>query len=138
MTLKHSTPLCLSLKSNRIIKLEGLENLRNLQEFYISHNGIQKIEGLDNNLNLTTLDVAGNRIDKIENVSQLKQLEEFWCNDNQIDGWGCLEELRNISTLETIYLERNPIQSQDNGAYRRKVMLTLPQIKQLDATLTGN
>ena len=35
-------------QSNRIIKLEGLDSLVNLEELYISHNGIEEIEGLDN------------------------------------------------------------------------------------------
>ena len=42
----------LSIQSNRITKIEGLESLENLEEFYISHNGIQRIEGLENNVEL--------------------------------------------------------------------------------------
>lgn len=34
-------------QSNRIVKLEGLGSLLNLEELYISHNGIEEIEGLD-------------------------------------------------------------------------------------------
>lgn len=37
-------------QSNRILKIEGVEKLVNLEEFYISHNGIEKIEGLDTNV----------------------------------------------------------------------------------------
>ena len=50
----------------------------NLDQLYISHNGIQVLEGLDNNLKVKTLDMACNRIKKIENVSHLVELEEFW------------------------------------------------------------
>ena len=35
-------------QSNRIVKLECLGSLLNLEELYISHNGIEEIEGLDN------------------------------------------------------------------------------------------
>jgi protein phosphatase 1 regulatory subunit 7 len=40
----------LSIQSNRITKLEGLEELAALEELYISHNGLGKIEGLDKNV----------------------------------------------------------------------------------------
>lgn len=32
------------------MKLEGLEGLTELEEFYISHNGVERLEGLDNNV----------------------------------------------------------------------------------------
>lgn len=37
-------------QSNRITKLEGLQNLISLKELYLSHNGIEVIEGLENNV----------------------------------------------------------------------------------------
>lgn len=40
----------LSIQSNRITKLEGLEVLPELEELYISHNGVLRIEGLDKNV----------------------------------------------------------------------------------------
>lgn len=42
--------VCLYLQSNRITKIEGLQNLVNLRELYLSHNGIEVIEGLENNV----------------------------------------------------------------------------------------
>ena len=66
----------------------------NLEELYISHNGLEKLEGLENNVGitrfhgfsktqcfkvkLTTLDVGNNQISIIENISHLKALKEFW------------------------------------------------------------
>ena len=44
--------LIFSFQSNRIVKLEGLDSLVNLEELYISHNGIEEIEGLDNLVSL--------------------------------------------------------------------------------------
>ena len=40
----------ISLQSNRITKIEGLQSLSNLRELYLSHNGIEVIEGLENNV----------------------------------------------------------------------------------------
>lgn len=44
----------LSIQSNRITKLEGLDGLTNLEEFYISHNGLTKLEGLEHNVRRTS------------------------------------------------------------------------------------
>lgn len=55
------------------------------------------------------------------------------CNDNQIENWHDIEALKNSPRLETVYLDRNPI-SRD-AAYRRKLKLALPTLKQIDATL---
>nr|XP_049604315.1 protein phosphatase 1 regulatory subunit 7 isoform X4 [Syngnathus scovelli] len=110
----------LSIQSNRITKMEGLQNLVSLRELYLSHNGIEVIEGLENNKKLTTLDIAANRVKKIENIGHLTELQEFWMNDNQIDNWSDLDELKNAKSLETVYLERNPLQK--DPQYRRKIM----------------
>ncbi|KAL5013509.1 hypothetical protein ScPMuIL_007779 [Solemya velum] len=131
---------CLSIQSNRLLKIEGLETLVKLDELYISHNGIECISGLENNVNLTTLDLAGNRIKRLENLSHLSQLEEFWFNDNKLDVWDDVEQLASLKTLRTVYLERNPIWYDPCGetsdpSYRRKVLIALPGLEQLDATL---
>lgn len=127
----------LSIQSNRITKIEGLEELTSLEELYLSHNGVQRIEGLENNLKLSTLDVGNNQIPAVENLSHLKALTELWMNDNNIPNLRALEsELGKISTLKTIYLEGNPCQREDEGGYRRKIMLALPQVKQIDATFS--
>ncbi|KAF9069257.1 L domain-like protein, partial [Rhodocollybia butyracea] len=121
----------LSIQSNRITVIEGLERLTNLEELYLSHNGVKKLEGLDNNTKLRTLDLGSNFIPTIENVSHLVQLEELWAMPDlrSLDS-----QLAHITTLETLYLEGNPCQRNDASGYRRKIMLALKQLKQIDAT----
>ena len=61
-------------------------------------------------------------------------------NDNQLEEWADLEHLVPCKNLETIYLERNPLWRDKTTPntidpnYRRKIMLTLPWVKQIDAT----
>jgi protein phosphatase 1 regulatory subunit 7 len=43
-------------------------------------------------------------------------------------------QLRGTTTLKTIYLEGNPCQTNDAAGYRRKTILALPQVTQIDAT----
>jgi len=135
--IHHLTNLkILSIQSNRIHKIENLSALKALEELYLSHNGIEKIEGLEFNTNLKVLDISNNRISVFENLSHLVNLEEIWANDNQLSSFAELEILSNSKKLSTIYLERNPLQTVEPTAYRRKIILTLPQITQIDATLT--
>lgn len=56
-------------------------------------------------------------------------------NGNKIPDLQTLEpHLGGLATLETLYLEANPCQTKDMTGYRRKIMLALPQLKQIDAT----
>lgn len=86
---------------------------------------------------MTIVDIANNALTKIENLSHLPVLEEFWANNNQFDN-ECYkqveEELGKIKTLETVYLEGNPMQLNNKATYRNKIRLALPHIKQIDAT----
>lgn len=43
-------------------------------------------------------------------------------------------QLKNAKDLDTIYLEGNPLQESMGASYRRKIMLALPQVSQIDAT----
>lgn len=84
---------------------------------------------------LRTLDVGNNAISKIENIAHLAELEEFWASGNQIPDLRDLDsQLAHLANLETVYLEGNPCQTNDPTGYRRKVILALPQVKQVDAT----
>lgn len=53
-------------------------------------------------------------------------------NNNLIECWSDLDELKGAKNLETVYLERNPLQK--DPQYRRKIMLALPTVRQIDAT----
>jgi protein phosphatase 1 regulatory subunit 7 len=56
--------------------------------------------------------------------------------------WEDIDQLKPLTGLQTIYLERNPIwrdahnENKQDPNYRRKLILALPWIKQIDATYT--
>ena len=59
----------------------------------------------------------------------------FQLNNNKIPDLNALEpQLKHLTSFETIYLEGNPCQQSEGASYRRKIMLSLPQVKQIDAT----
>ncbi|GAA6050909.1 hypothetical protein JCM3770_002529 [Rhodotorula araucariae] len=124
----------LSIQSNRLTKIEGLDALTELEELYLSHNGLTRIEGLRKLTKLTTLDVGHNKIEDVsaEELAPLVELEELWANDNQLRTIPSLPESTHPN-LATIYLEGNPLQKELGAAYRRRVMLELPQVQQIDA-----
>lgn len=127
----------LSIQSNGLKKIEGLDELENLEELYLSHNFISKIEGLEHNTKLTTLDITSNKISKVENVGHLKNLTDLWLSFNQVDQTfeSLGDELKQLPDLETIYLEGNPIQTNNETSYRRKLVLNLgPSLQKIDAT----
>jgi protein phosphatase 1 regulatory subunit 7 len=141
----------LSIQSNRIIKIENLEYLVNLTQLYISDNGLTKIEGLEKLTKLNVLDLSNNKIERLENIENLKELEEFWFNNNMLSKWEDIDLLKQLPKLKCLYLEHNPIYYANNvkpstltemsgtdsinSGYRRKIIITLPNLEQLDATL---
>lgn len=51
---------------------------------------------------------------------------------------GLDKELKSIAALRTLYLEANPCEINDRVHYRRKVILALPQLTQIDATYVNS
>lgn len=121
--------------ANRISKIEGLENLTELKELYLSENRIQNIENLDKNLNLTILDLSKNQIEYLDNIQILDSLNELWFNNNQIKTIDELNKLVPMKNLQCIYIHDNPAFDREEN-YRSKVLLQLPQLIQLNATET--
>ena len=62
-------------KSNKIKRIENLDECINLQELNLSYNYISKIENLSTLINLKTLDLSENSIKKFENLNALVSLE---------------------------------------------------------------
>ena len=61
-------------------------------------------------------------------------------NNNRISEWNDVQQLAQLKSLETVYLEHNPIwqdksaPGREDANYRRKIMLMVPWVKQIDAT----
>ena len=132
-------------------KIENLDNLVNLSQLYLSDNGITELEGVNCLVNLKTLDLSNNKIKRLANLDGLQMLEEFWFNDNELAHWEDIDLLKPLAKLRCLYLEHNPIyyinnvkpspliaatdNQVNNANYRRKIIFTLPNLEQLDATL---
>ncbi|KAL8657280.1 MAG: hypothetical protein Q9226_002067 [Calogaya cf. arnoldii] len=126
----------LSIQSNRLPVISGLNALVNLEELYISHNALTHISGLDNNRNLRMIDISSNQISRLTNLKHLEHLEEVWASSNQLSSFDEVEkQLADKKELTTVYFEGNPLQTKSPALYRNKIRLALPQIKQIDASM---
>ncbi|TRY51358.1 Protein phosphatase-1 regulatory subunit 7 alpha2 [Cryptosporidium tyzzeri] len=127
----------ISLQSNRIVNwsINFSKNVNNVQELYLSDNQLISPDKVyfDSFQNLKVLDLGGNKIQNLEAISKIESLEELWINDNDICDINQLILLKNLRNLQTLYLERNPIQNQLGPAYRLTVIKIVPWITQLDA-----
>ncbi|PNG99663.1 Protein phosphatase 1 regulatory subunit pprA, partial [Tetrabaena socialis] len=126
----------ISLQSNRLTSMAGLEACTALEELYLSHNGIQRLEGLGPLARLKMLDVSSNRLTALQpdDLASQTELEDLWLNDNQLPAVDAaldraLEPVR--QSLTCLYLEGNPAAS--DTQYKRKLTNMLPKLKQLDS-----
>ena len=124
-----------SIQSNRLTRISGLESLVNLEELYLAHNLLTEISGLDHNVKLRTLEISNNQIKHLTNLDHLKNLEELWASSNLLHSFEEIEKaLKDKEKLTTVYFEANPMQFENPALYRNKVRLAIPQIQQIDAS----
>lgn len=136
----------LDIQSNRLIKIDNIIHTELLEEMYFAHNGITddglllSLNGINierNYPNLTVLDLSRNQITTTKSFINLLSLEELWISGNQISDFKEIEPLHTLGqTLQTIYLEYNPIQSLD-PLYRKKIHEIIPSLQQIDAYMIG-
>ncbi|CDJ50323.1 hypothetical protein, conserved [Eimeria brunetti] len=125
-----------SLQSNRIEEWspELFENCPKLSELYLSHNNLPSPPvDIRRLAELTVLDLCCNRIDDVEAIASLSQLHDLWLNDNKLATVEKIRCLQQLAALDTLYLERNPLQASLGPGYRQAVTDLLPRLSQLDA-----
>lgn len=128
----------LSLQSNRLESwdLSFFSKCPKLQELYLSHNNLPSPpQEIEQQAGLRVLDLGCNRVSELESVCSLSHLQDLWLNDNQLTNMSQCRCLARLPALETLYLERNPLQADLGPAYRQAIMDLLPRLSQLDALL---
>ncbi|MHA1190977.1 MAG: leucine-rich repeat domain-containing protein [Promethearchaeota archaeon] len=96
----------LSLRDNKIKKIENLEACINLANLNLSRNIISIIEGLDTLKNLKILSLAGNKISKIGGIDKIENLTKIELYDNQISK---IEGIKHLKKLEEFRISKNQI-----------------------------
>lgn len=133
----------LDVQSNRLTTIENISHPEVLEELYLAHNAITSAgasmeTGLAQEFpNLSVLDLSRNRLTTTAPFRHLTALEELWISGNQIETFDEVEPLVELgSTLQTIYLEYNPLQN--DPLYRKKIAEKIPSLKQIDAYLIND
>jgi protein phosphatase 1 regulatory subunit 7 len=130
----------LDLQSNR---LEVVENLTSqidcLEEIYLAHNGITT-EGASHPTGLaqdfkvlSVVDLGRNRLTSANSFAHITTLDELWLSGNKIATFDDIQALSALPSLDTIYLEYNPLQ--EDPLYRKKIHEVMPCLKQIDANM---
>ncbi len=138
----------LSLQSNRLTEWStalfttvapSLENL------YLGSNALpnpaaEVLEGL-NPERLEEIDLSSNKLTEIPAFTRpLHALQELWLNDNQIADTNSFQRLKEfLPNLKTIYMERNPVQTECPLDYRTQLRSNVPDsVTQIDATMISS
>ncbi|OMJ66699.1 hypothetical protein SteCoe_36368 [Stentor coeruleus] len=95
-------------KSNKIKKIENLEECINLQSLSLCYNYITKIENLAPLIKLKTLDLSENSIKKLENLNTLVSLEFLNLSGNLIKELD-KENLKGLISLSNLSIAKNKI-----------------------------
>lgn len=115
--------------------MEGLKELPQLEELYISDNLLTSLDPLSHAPNIRILDVQNNPITSLRGVSALVRIENLWATSCKLDRFDELEkELGDKKELSEVYFEGNPLQKANPVLYRNKVRLALPQVSKIDAS----
>lgn len=135
----------LDVQSNRLTKVENLLTQQStLEELYLAHNGIDD-EGASCETGLAldfpklnVLDLGRNRLTSTKPFAHLKGLEELWLSGNQMETMDAVLPLKEaseagIQSLETIYLEYNPLSKEFE--YRKRLKEWIPSLQQIDADM---
>jgi protein phosphatase 1 regulatory subunit 7 len=125
----------LSLQSNRLLEWCDLQQTPVLEQLYLSGNALPDISvDVLHSLPCTMLclDIASNRLTIVPRFN-LPDLTELWLNDNLIADFESLDNLAFAPNLQTVYLERNLVQSQVPLEYTKRMRKVCPKLQQLDA-----
>jgi len=90
----------LELNDNQLTRIEGLDQLTNLQSLELNDNQLTRIEGLDQLTNLQSLELSWNQLTRIEGLDQLTKLKSLDLGSNQLMHIEGLDQLTNLDSLD--------------------------------------
>lgn len=130
----------LDVQSNRLTDIENLATVAaTLEELYLADNaitaeGASKESGLALQFpELSVLDLSKNRLTTTKPFGHLTSLDELWLSSNKVATFEDIQPISTLASLDTIYLEYNPIQQ--DPLYRKRLKEIIPSLTQIDATM---
>ncbi|XP_043251003.1 dynein axonemal light chain 1-like [Colletes gigas] len=125
----------LSLSTNMIEKISGINSLKNLRILSLGRNNIKTFSGLEAvGEHLEELWISYNLIEKIKGVNVLKALKVLYMSNNLVKDWAEFNRLQEIPNLEDLLFVNNPIcENMDVESWRSQVTRRLPKLTKLDS-----
>ncbi|CAG0881961.1 unnamed protein product, partial [Cyprideis torosa] len=103
--------LKLSLSTNMVDKITGLQGLKNLRILSLGRNYIKSFSGLEAVAEtLEQLWISYNQIEKLKGVQNLKNLRVLYMSNNLVKDWAEFDRLKELPKLEDLVFENNPLQ----------------------------
>ena len=123
----------LSLDKNKLVSLEGLQRMYELEYLSIQENEpLVSIKGLSNMPKLKKLVLKGNKIEKLDGLSDLPALEELYLDGNAIASLEEVEKIRRFRNLKTLNMGGCPISDEKGDDFKKEVIILLGDyLKQL-------
>lgn len=118
----------LSIQSNKIDRMNRINELGNLKRLNLEQNQINKIEGLENKSNIEHLYLSNNQISKVEGLENLKNLETLYLSNNQITD---ITPLSINTSLTNLYLKGNSKIDGNRNNYTGKKLEALNKIGEI-------
>lgn len=124
----------LSLSTNIIDKISGLQVLKNLKILSLSRNYIKTFAGLDAVAGtLEQLWISYNNIEKTRGIDNLKKLKVLYVAYNNIKKWDEFERFCNLPLLEDFIFIGNPLYDTiDPAKYTKEITKRIPTLKVLE------
>ncbi|KAF5305116.1 hypothetical protein FQA39_LY09378 [Lamprigera yunnana] len=124
----------LSLSTNMIEKISGLNGLKNIKILSLGRNYIKTFAGLEPIAEtLEELWISYNLIEKVKGIGILKKLKVLYMSNNLVKEWGQFNLLQELPLLENLLFIGNPLyDSVDESVWRSEACKRLPNLKKLD------
>ncbi|KAK2587605.1 hypothetical protein KPH14_003732 [Odynerus spinipes] len=125
----------LSLSSNTIERISGINSLKHLRVLSVARNCIKSFSGLEAvGDHLEELWISYNMIEKTKGVNMLKALKVLYIGNNLIRDWVEFNRFQEIPNLEDLLFINNPLwESMDTDTWRTQATKRLPNLKKLDS-----
>lgn len=125
----------LDLEENKINTINGLGNLKKLEELRLSNNEIQSISELKECSNIKILKLANNNISDMSDVIDMELLEDLDLSGNEIENVINLERLHSLDKLD---ITKQSIYKNISGLLGEEKNILIPdiilQVKQPEST----
>ncbi|KAJ8926416.1 hypothetical protein NQ314_021204 [Rhamnusium bicolor] len=124
----------LSLSTNMIEKITGLNTLKNLKVLSLGRNCIKSFSGLEGVAEtLEELWISYNLIEKTKGVGVLKKVKVLYIGNNLVKEWGEFMRFQELSSLEDLLFVGNPLsENLDETVFKTEAIRRLPNLKKLD------